>query len=126
MGPEDIIPFAIRTPCGGEVGVGVVALGKTDELDPVDILREGRLPLEWVDGAKLLFRTGVSRLVDKLMISLPWTTKLSEDFLRSRVSISVNNWGQWWRRLVKQAQLSLTILARREIDQISHTDIYNA
>ena len=74
--------------------MGVVALGKADELDPGDILRDGRLPLEWVDGASVLFRTGVSRLVDRLMINLPCTTKLSEDFLRSRVIISVNDWGQ--------------------------------
>jgi hypothetical protein len=107
------------------VGVGVVALGKADEeLDPGDMLRDGRLPLEWAVGTRLLFRNGVSRFVDRLMISLPCTTKLSVDFLRSRVSISVNQRGQ--RRLVKQAQLSLTILARREIDQISNSDIYDA
>jgi hypothetical protein len=83
-----------------EVGVGVVGLGKADELEPGDMFRDGRLPLEWVDGDKvLLFRTGVSRFVDKLIISLPCTTKLSVDFLRSRVSISVNQQGQW--RLIK-------------------------
>jgi hypothetical protein len=31
---------------------------------------------------------GVDRLVERLRISLPWTTMLSLDFLRSRVSIS--------------------------------------
>lgn len=94
VGPLDIIPFAITTPCGGDAGFGVVALGKADELDPAgDMLREGRLPLAWVEGARLLFRTGVSRFVDRLMISFPCTTKLSVDFLRSLVSISVNRYG---------------------------------
>lgn len=103
----------------------MVGLAKADELEPGDMFREGRLPLEWVDGDKvLLFRTGVSRFVDRLIISLPCTTRLSVDFLRSRVSISVNHQGQ--QRLIKQAQSSLTILAGREVNQIPHADVDNA
>jgi hypothetical protein len=34
------------------------------------------------------FGGGVLKLVDKFTINLPWTTRLSVDFLRSRVSIS--------------------------------------
>jgi len=46
--------------------------------------------MEEFDGARLL-RAGSERFVDKFMMSFPWTTKLSVDFLRSRVSISVNH-----------------------------------
>jgi hypothetical protein len=77
------------------VGVGVVGLcWNEEEVEPGDMVKEGLLPFEWVDGAKLLlFRTGVSKFVDRLIISLPCTTRLSVDFLRSLVSISVNHVG---------------------------------
>lgn len=43
-------------------------------------------PLFW-----LPFAIGARRFVDKFKISLPLTTRLSFDFLRSRVIISVRN-----------------------------------
>lgn len=41
-----------------------------------------------IDGAD---GAGLDKLVERLMISLPWTIRLSLDFLRSRVSISISH-----------------------------------
>lgn len=48
--------------------------------------RDGRLELADA-GSCCVGRAGVERLVERLMINLPCTTRLSVDFLRSRVSI---------------------------------------
>lgn len=83
-------------PEGCGVWDGVDAPGKPDEVDPWGVpLKEGRLALAEFDGPRLLFRAGSERFVDKFMINFPWTTRLSVDFLRSRVSISVNRRCQW-------------------------------
>ena len=65
-----------------------------DEADaglPLGSVCEVGLSLE-VEGAREALGpgrfSGARRLVDKLKMSLPWTTKLSFDFFRSRVSIS--------------------------------------
>ena len=73
--------------CTGR-GTGDAAPGNPDT-DPWGVLlKEGRLALAGFEGARL-FRGGASKLVDRLIMSFPWTTRLSVDFLRSRVSISV-------------------------------------
>lgn len=58
--------------------------GPAADADGVDI--DGRLVCPW---PCVLFRAGVVRSVDKLMISFPCTIRLSLDFLRSLVSIAV-------------------------------------
>lgn len=56
---------------------------------------DGALTIELLDGTRLPDRCGRAmgfpRLVDRLMISFPCTIKLSFDFLRSRVSISMTS-----------------------------------
>ena len=70
-------------------GAGLVRIGKA----PVGALYGGLFPfiVLWVLGTGRFcwLVGGADRLVERLMISLPWTTRLSVDFLRSRVNISV-------------------------------------
>lgn len=92
---------------------------KPDIVEPWGVFRAGRL-----DGGAL-FRGGPARLVDRLIISLPCTTRLSVDFLRSRVSISVNHGQclscQYWSRESRMTEL--TLLIGREVDDISNSYI---
>lgn len=59
-----------------------------DTLEVEGVPREGRA-VELSAAVVLRALSGLERSVDKLMMSLPWTTRLSFDFLRSLVSISV-------------------------------------
>ena len=52
-----------------------------------------------IDGAA---GAGLDRLVERLMINLPWTIRLSLDFLRSRVSISISHISMHCPGLVSQ------------------------
>jgi hypothetical protein len=64
----------------------------------LDVLAEGELePRPMSDKAVVIPETwdgpgldmGWATLVERYMISFPWTTRLSLDFLRSKVSISI-------------------------------------
>src|SRR5277367_3220225 len=85
VGPCDIAPFAKMTPVGIECSEEGLDPGNPEELDAFGVPREGLL----TDAAAILTRGGALRLVDRLMISFPCTTRLSFDFFKSRVSISV-------------------------------------
>jgi hypothetical protein len=78
-------PFAMRTP-GADV-FGLSGFGLAPGKPTVEDDAEGAAGLLNAGGAT--FCGGRLRFVDKLIISLPCTTRLSFDFLRSRVSISM-------------------------------------
>jgi hypothetical protein len=53
------------------------------------VLIDGLVAFEWLFEFADCPRGGSFRFVDRLMINFPCTTRLSVDFFRSRVSISV-------------------------------------
>jgi hypothetical protein len=56
------------------------------------VLIDGLVALEGlIEGADCPARGGSFKFVDRLMINFPCTTRLSVDFLRSRVSISAES-----------------------------------
>jgi hypothetical protein len=85
VGPCDIAPFAKTMPVGIESSEDGLDPGNPEALDVLGVTREGLLE----DAATIAFRGGEERLVDRFMISFPCTTRLSLDFFRSRVSISI-------------------------------------
>jgi len=91
VGAVDMAPFANITPDGCGVCDGG-APGKPDAVEPWGVCKDGRLELlGWLFGGAKLPGGGASRLVERFMMSFPFTTRLSVDFLRSLVSISGKN-----------------------------------
>ena len=90
--------------------------------DPCGECKDGLLLLP---GGARLPRGGASKFVEMLIISLPCTTKLSVDFLRSRVIITVNHIQSVCSIPIPDTSL-LTILSGRKIDDISNSNIDDA
>lgn len=66
---------------------------------------------------------GACRFVERLRISLPWTTMLSLDFFKSRVSISENTSAS---RSCERDTEKGTIAPRIEVNHRAYADVYDA
>lgn len=86
----EVVPSASNTPCGRDTSLEGRAPGYC-EVDPVGVLIEGLDGFGAPPGGDKVPRGGADKFVERLIISLPCTTRLSLDFLRSRVSISVKH-----------------------------------
>jgi hypothetical protein len=73
------------------------------------------------------WRIGVDVFVDRWMMSFPWTTRLSLDFFRSRVKVSVGTWGTisisngCWK-----GSLLRTIPSKFKVEHVGDFEIDNA
>ena len=79
-----------------------------------DVLGPGRVP-----GPP----PAVVRFVDRFTMSLPCTTRLSFDFFRSRVSISVNHMSEVRQTAQKGGA---TFTANIQVNDISNANIYHS
>jgi hypothetical protein len=84
-----MVPLAITTLfdiCAGiRVSEEGLSVARLEALEVLGAPREGLFP----EPEAIFPRGGAERLVDRFMINLPCTTRLSFDFFRSRVSISM-------------------------------------
>lgn len=83
------MPSASRTPCGRATSWDGRAPGNCD-VDPDGVLIEGLDGFGAPPGGANVPLGGADKFVERLIMSLPCTTRLSLDFLRSRVSISIH------------------------------------
>lgn len=90
VGPDDIAPFGVKTLDGAVLSEEGLAFppGNPDAVEVDGVPRDGLLAEA---AAAMLPRGGADKFVHRLMMSFPCTTRLSLDFLRSRVSISVRS-----------------------------------
>jgi hypothetical protein len=85
-GMVNCVPPSVGVPFGPDMA----DVGRSEVRSPLEIVEvcglrsEGRLD-DAVNGCGT--RVGAARLVERLMMSFPCTTRLSVDFFRSRVSI---------------------------------------
>jgi len=77
-------------------------------------------PADW-DGPG--FEIGCATLVDKYMMSLPWTTRLSLDFFSSNVSISSDKISI---SVMNEVDAARTVASEPQIQHIANSHIYNA
>jgi hypothetical protein len=84
-----MVPLAIAMLFDICVGIKLSEDGRSvlnpETVELLGVPSEGLLP----EPEAIFPRGGAERLADRLMINLPCTTRLSFDFFRSRVSISV-------------------------------------
>jgi hypothetical protein len=111
MGPLEVMLLEGAPECSED---GRELPGKPAAMEPAGV-RDGLLP---APAAPL---GGADKFVDKFMISLPCTTRLSFDFFRSRVSISVGTLVGSTRNCKIEFR---TIFAIWKFHHISDSDVY--